>query len=452
MSWEIRQGDCAQRLQEMTTGTVQCCVTSPPYYGLRDYGTGEWVGGNPECDHSTGRGSNVRQTKHPNADGYPASAPHRGGGGHVCAACGARRIDSQVGLEETPVEYVERLVEIFREVRRVLRDDGTVWLNLGDSYNAYNGNAGQGGPVGLTQSIERPKLPKGHGLTVKTLKAKDLIGIPWMVAFALRSDGWYLRSDIIWAKPNPMPESVIDRPTSAHEHLFLLAKSARYFYDADAVREPHAAGTAKRYEAPFVDRYAQAASGGWRGEFGGKDGAQLNPAGRNKRNVWEVVTQPYPDAHFATFPTKLVEPCVLAGSSPKACGVCGAPWQRVLEVERSWGSGSGRAGNFPVGKHGAGLQGNGVTGGDVRMGPTIQTRTVGWEATCGHQDDTGRCLVLDPFAGSGTVGVVCEWFNRDFVGIELNPDYCEMAKRRIMRRERPSQAPDVSAEQMALEL
>ena len=441
----------------MTTGTVQCCVTSPPYYGLRDYGTGEWVGGNPECDHSTGRGSNVRQTKHPNADGYPASAPHRGGGGHVCAACGAQRIDSQVGLEETPVEYVERLVEIFREVRRVLRDDGTVWLNLGDSYNAYNGNAGQGGPVGLTQSIERPKLPKGHGLTVKTLKAKDLIGIPWMVAFALRSDGWYLRSDIIWAKPNPMPESVIDRPTSAHEHLFLLAKSARYFYDADAVREPHAAGTAKRYEAPFVDRYAQAASGGWRGEFGGKEGAQLNPAGRNKRNVWEVVTQPYPDAHFATFPTKLVEPCVLAGSSPKACGVCGAPWSRVVERgESSWeerkANGATRGNVAFGGNVGAGTQrgvhGDGVSH-DLDAAPS---RTVGWEATCGHQDDSGHCLVLDPFAGSGTVGVVCEWFNRDFVGIELNPDYCEMAERRIMRRERPSQAPDVSAEQMALEL
>jgi DNA modification methylase len=443
VSWEIRQGDAAQRLQEMPTGSVQCCVTSPPYYGLRDYGTGEWQGGNPECDHSTGRGSNTKQTKFAAADGYPASAPHRGGGGNVCTTCGARRVDSQVGLEDTPTAYVERLVEIFREVRRVLRDDGTVWLNLGDTYNAYNGNAGQGGPVGLTQSIERPKLPKGHGLTVKTLKAKDLIGIPWMVAFALRSDGWYLRSDIIWAKPNPMPESVIDRPTSAHEHLFLLAKSPRYFYDADAVREPHAAGTAKRYEAPFVDRYAQAASGGWRGEFGGKDGAQLNPNGRNKRNVWEIVTQPYPDAHFATFPPKLVEPCVLAGSSPKACGECGAPWRRLTETEyrvhENW------FGDKQAARHSRGEAGTSYR-------EPVGTQTVGWETTCGHQDDAGRCVVLDPFAGSGTVGVVCEWFDRDFVGIELNPDYCEMAKRRIMRRERPSQAPDVSAEQMALEL
>jgi DNA modification methylase len=395
VSWKIVQGDAAQKLREMPPGSVQCCVTSPPYYGLRDYG-----------------------------------------------------IDGQVGLETSPYEYVGRLVEIFREVRRVLRDDGTVWLNLGDSYNAYNGNAGQGGPVGLTQSIERPKLPKGHGLTVKTLKTKDLIGIPWMVAFALRSDGWYLRSDIIWAKPNPMPESVVDRPTSAHEHVFLLTKSPRYFYDADAVREPHATGTAKRYQAPFVDRYDKAASGGWRGAFGGSEGPQLNSGGRNKRNVWEIVTAPYPDAHFATFPPKLVEPCVLAGTAPKACGTCGAPWQRVVEREPN-----------PLGINGGEHREPGRDGAlgtrqrdparEARIG---EARTTGWEATCAHESDTGRCLVLDPFAGSGTVGVVCEWYGRDFVGIELNPDYCAMAERRIRRRERPSQAPDVSPEQIAFEL
>lgn len=449
MSWEIVQGDAAQKLQELPPGSVQCCVTSPPYFGLRDYGTGEWQGGDRECEHSTGRGSNVKQTKHPNADGYPASAPHRGGGGNVCEACGARRIDSQVGLERTPMEYVGRLVEIFREVRRVLRDDGTVWLNLGDSYNAYNGNSGMGGPVGLTQSIERPKLPKGYGLTVKTLKPKDLIGIPWMVAFALRSDGWFLRSDIIWAKPNPMPESVIDRPTSAHEHLFLLTKNARYFYDADAVREPHATGTAKRYETPFVDRYAQAASGGWRGSFGGDVGPQLNPAGRNRRNVWEVVTAPYADAHFATFPPKLVEPCVLAGTSPKACGTCGAPWRRLVEPGELAGEARIQPGPRPAADE-RGVSDSGLARTNGRTWRERHER--GWEPTCAHESDAGRCLVLDPFAGSGTVGVVCEWHGRDFVGIELNPDYCQMAERRILRRERPSQAPDVSPDQIAFEL
>jgi DNA modification methylase len=298
-AWEILVGDCRALLATLPAESVQTCVTSPPYFGLRDYG-------------------------------------HEG----------------QIGLEPTPEEYVAEMVGVFREVRRVLRGDGTLWLNLGDSYNAYNGNRGASTSFQSASEEALPALPSGHGLTVKCLKPKDLIGIPWRVAFALQSDGWYLRSDIIWAKPNPMPESVTDRPTKAHEYVFLLSKSERYFWDADAVRE------------------ANQGDGRARGGFGGKQAGQNgnatysgkvwddNPLGRNRRTVWTIATEPCRAAHFAVMPTKLVEPCILAGS---------------------------------------------------RLGD----------------------LVLDPFAGAGTVGLVATRLQRRFVGCELNPEYARIARERI---------------------
>jgi hypothetical protein len=288
-----------------------------------------------------------------------------------------------------------------------------------------------------------------------------------MVAFALRADGWYLRSDVIWAKPNPMPESVTDRPTNAHEHVFLLTKSARYFYDAEAIREQGKdwsrggpgvgiANTAERYGAGNGGNDGLAAlAARYKGQRGGggfsRAYAEAQPGhgamrlgrpdvvGRNKRNVWEIATQPYAEAHFATFPTKLVEPCLLAGSSPKACGQCGAPWQRVTERETSFEGNSARAGRSPDEIAASGkwqaeqLDGNA----GLKAGPVVASRTLGWQPTCAHQDDSGRSLVLDPFAGSGTVGVVARWHGRNFVGIELNAEYCEMARRRILREGHP---------------
>jgi DNA modification methylase len=316
------------------------------------------------------------------------------------------------GVRWVPEEAA--LVEVFREVRRVLRDDGTVWLNLGDSYagsaNSGGVNGNDGGPA------VRVGLPSKRG---EGIKSKDLIGIPWMVAFALRADGWYLRSDIIWNKPNPMPESVTDRPTKSHEYLFLLSKGPRYFWDADAVRE-EGAGRLDFGEMTSPARLDQGAP--WSG--GQKDEAN----GRNKRSVWTVATAPFSGAHFAVFPPKLIEPCVLAGSPPKCCGECGAPWRRVVEREvsdlprgeRSWSAGS--ATGQPQ-RDALGPPGNGL---DVQP-----TRTVGWEATCTHQDDTGRSVVLDPFAGAGTTGVVALRHDRSFIGIELNPGYAEMARNRI---------------------
>ena len=271
MTVDIIVGDCLKSLRTMPDGCVQTCVTSPPYFGLRDYG-------------------------------------HAG----------------QIGLEKTPDEYVAQMVAVFREVRRVLRDDGTLWLNLGDSYagswgNAGGQNRGSGTQRPLTSgSIVKDQAerngsfvpPGARGFTASGIKPKDLIGIPWRVAFALQADGWYLRQDIIWHKPNPMPESVTDRCTKAHEYIFLLSKNAKYYFDSAAMQEDGvcpagtmaAKGSVTRTKTPFVNGRPPEYK-----EYTGK---------RNKRDVWTVTTKPFKGAHFATFPPDLVEPCILAGSRP----------------------------------------------------------------------------------------------------------------------------------------
>lgn len=255
MTIEILQGDCRDVLGSLADGSINCCVTSPPYFGLRDYG-----------------------------------------------------VEGQLGLEPTPDEFVSAMVEVFREVRRVLRDDGTLWLNLGDSY-ANDGKWG-GSTGGKHASALHGNSGIGRRLLTTGLKPKDLIGIPWRVAFALQADGWYLRQDIIWHKPNPMPESVTDRCTKAHEYIFLFAKSERYYFDADAIKEQavsnHASGNG------FKGRQGGAIHMPMSGGAGTAD--QWLPGGmRNRRSVWTVSTKPFKGAHFATFPPDLIDPCVLAG-------------------------------------------------------------------------------------------------------------------------------------------
>jgi hypothetical protein len=269
--------------------------------------------------------------------------------------------------------------------------------------------------------MDKSKLPG--------IKQKDLVGIPWMVAFALRADGWYLRSDIIWAKPNPMPESVTDRPTKAHEYLFLLTKSPRYFYDADAIREesdPEQTAHNQRYARPYDNE--QRINGGQPGNVNnvGMHSRPGNPeGGRNKRSVWTVTTQPFPGAHFATFPPKLIEPCILAGSPPKCCGECGAPWARVTERTPMVVTPTPKREAWQAEDDHARTQ----IGGTMTESPT--SRTVGWRSTCDHDDGSGIATVLDPFAGAGTTGVVALRHDRSFVGIELNPGYAQMARNRI---------------------
>ena len=265
-------GDVRQQLSTVPDASIQTCITSPPYWGLRDYGN-----------------------------------------------------DAQIGLEKSPKEYVAQLVDVFREVRRVLKDDGTLWLNLGDSYASK---------------------------TSTGVKAKDLVGIPWRVAFALQEDGWYLRQDIIWAKPNPMPESVTDRCTKSHEYVFLLSKNARYFYDNEAIKEP----TSTRDSVNRDRDSTRLNNTPGRSKMGGLKTNDYEL--KNKRDVWTITTRPFKGAHFAVMPEALVEPCILAGS---------------------------------------------------RIGDTV----------------------LDPFMGSGTVGVVASRYGREFIGVEINPEYAEIAKSRL---------------------
>ena len=402
-------GDCLDILKKLPEESVHCVVTSPPYFGLRDYGT-----------------------------------------------------DGQIGLEQTPDDYVAKLVQVFREVRRVLRDDGTVWLNLGDSYASGGRGGGMKGKRGEKQRSNYGAL-LGAKKPPAGFKHKDLLGIPWRVAFALQADGWWLRQDIIWHKPNPMPESVTDRCTKAHEYIFLLSKKAKYYYDAEAIKEPiiygdhHRNGTeGYTYQAPGqaaqtgISQRRQRKPAGWdtgpgahgafhkQGRAPSVEYSENKATVRNKRSVWNISTAPYPDAHFATFPPKLVEPCIKAGTSEKGCcPECGAPW--VRDVER------GELGpDHSIKKMPRAVEADTR---DIRdMGwsnkkgyaqnvirPSV---TVGWSPSCGCKPvlDGGSpvsCTVLDPFAGAGTVGLVADRLGRDAILIEAKAEYAEMARARI---------------------
>ena len=363
--------------------TVQCCVTSPPYWGLRDYG-----------------------------------------------------VEGQLGLEESPEVYVSKMVEVFREVKRVLRRDGTLWLNIGDSYagsGAGSGGNRKGNEHGQHDDMAqlgRPGVPSG-------LKPKDLVGIPWMLAFALRADGWWLRSDIIWAKPNPMPESVTDRPTKSHEYVFLLTKAATYYWDAEAVKEPVCDASLKRAEYGWdCDRPStKNASMGGTGIHTERMGERfVNPSGRNLRSVWNIATQPFKGAHFATFPQKLAETCIKAGTSERGCcPKCGGPWERVVERTKPPAdvyTGTVKPDSIAPVSH--------PELGKAGMGQKLQNwynehpvETLGWRPTCScGEADTRPCVVLDPFSGAGTTGLVALRLNRDAILIELNPAYTEMARER----------------------
>lgn len=384
MSYLLLQGD-ARRIP-LADQSVHCVVTSPPYFGLRDYGA-----------------------------------------------------EGQIGLESTPDAFVATMVGVFREVWRVLRNDGTLWLNLGDSYNAYNGGAGPSSSLSRgAQTTERPALESGYGLKVKGLKPKDLIGIPWRVALALQADGWTLRSDIVWSKPNPMPESVSDRPTKSHEYIFLLTKSDRYFYDADAIRETDGG---KPSGNDFKNRMG-AASYRPEGKGGGIGSDNWFPGGgRNKRSVWNVSVNGFAGAHFATFPTKLIEPCVKAGTSHKGCcPACGSPWRRVTEKDRV-ATRSGATSkvyadpeNSPYEQHSGTIVGN-----RDPFRHCTTTKTVGWEPGCQcDRGDPVPCVVLDPFNGAATTGVVSLAEGRRYVGIDLNPDYLAISRRRLARPHAPT--------------
>jgi DNA modification methylase len=369
-SWRIIVGDAAQTVSTLPAASVQCCVTSPPYYSLRDYG-----------------------------------------------------VDGQIGLEDTPDEYVQRLVDVFREVRRVIRDDGTVWINLGDSYAAtstYSSARSMHTDAGWKQAGRRPGSYAGpvSARTAETAKPKDLLGIPWSVAFALRADGWYLRQEIIFAKTAPMPESVRDRCTRAHEMVFMLSKRPTYFYDQEALKVPQ-----KREWDPATN--GPVGANGHRGTQHAQSGVgEPVPTGTaNRRSVWTLGPEPFTDAHFAVMPGKLARDCVLAGSPEKSCGACGAPWERVVER---------RALNEKVAVRvrNVGGRSDGLTT-PIGGVPPVAHDTVGWRASCEHDDPSGSSVVLDPFSGAGTTGVQALRAGRSYVGVELNAGYAELARNRI---------------------
>ncbi|MFE0024131.1 DNA-methyltransferase [Amycolatopsis sp. NPDC059021] len=385
-------GDATTTLASLPDSSVDCVVSSPPYWGLRDYGTGTWVRGDPDCAHraAAGRGGNVPQSKHPRL-AYPASAAHRGGVPQRCRRCGARREDDQHGLEPTPQDYIDRLRGVFDELHRVLADTGTVWLNLGDSYATdplgRSDHAMRASTVSGRSAAEplRESVRRAGARRTGVLPRKNLVGMPWRVAFALQADGWILRNAIVWHKPNAMPESVRDRLSNRYEMLFLLVKQQRYFFDLDPIREPLARpealgegiviGGVHKGRRAGIDATARRRGNSVYGKYHDTDpfpakapGEAMRPTGsqhtaahergKNPGDVWSVTTRPLREAHFAAFPVDIPLRCIAAG-----CPEGGA--------------------------------------------------------------------VLDPFSGAATTGMAARRLGRSYIGIDLNPDFHDIGLRRL---------------------
>ena len=432
MSGQILVGDVREQLRTLSADSVHCVVTSPPYWSLRSYSTTPQLwGGDPDCTHEW--------SAEPTAEGYTGkrwwqNGTNAGGieaikrkdapdnwsqvtRGDTCRLCGCWR--GELGGEPTPDClgwatgdpcgrcYVCHIVEVFREVRRVLRRDGTVWANWGDSFAAnWSSLRSEGGGGFKANGRERIKHPPPG------LKSKDLCMIPARCALALQADGWWIRMDCIWSKPNPMPESVTDRPTKSHEYVFMLSRSSRYFYDAEAVREEGAG----RLDLGVMTSPARLNQGGpW-------VHTHKSEPGRNRRSVWEIPTSPLPEAHFASYPEKLVEPCILAGTSEwGVCRQCGAPWRRVTDT--TYQRHRVAINRTAPREHSSYI----ASRGEVL---NKHVETTGWQPSCKHPGDPIPATVLDPFLGSGTTGRVAERLGRNWIGIELNENYAAIARRR----------------------
>lgn len=370
----IHVGDCIEQMRNIPDESIDTVITSPPYWGLRDYGN-----------------------------------------------------DAQLGLEQTVDEYITNMVKVFDEVKRILKPQGTLWLNIGDSYNGSGGSGGDYNEGGIKEG--QPKYGKKN---TPNLKPKDLVGIPWRLAFALQESGWWLRQDIIWAKPNCMPESVKDRCTKNHEYLFLLTKSANYYYDNEAIKEPVADATRTNYQS------------GSRPNGENKDRQDNDMASRskdvvyttrNKRSVWWVGPKPFKGAHFAVFPIELIEPCVLAGTSEHGCcSECGAPWKRVVKRKGTEQDSTLQQFKGMEIKHANPKRGGQRANANGTVPSYIPSSydTMGWKPTCDcGTTDTIPAVVFDPFGGSGTTAIAAIKHGRKAILTELNPDYVKIAEKRI---------------------
>lgn len=414
---KIIQGDSLETLNQLPDECIDCCITSPPYYGLRDYG-----------------------------------------------------VEGQMGSEESPEEFITSMVRVFSEVKRVLKNSGTCWINIGDSYSsgASGDNMQNRSVQAMAGNVQMPgdgdrkkngsvyRKPLKHDI----IKPKDLIGIPWMLAFALRADGWYLRQDIIWHKPNSMPEPVKDRCTKSHEYIFMLSKSRNYYYDSFSIKEKVSEKTHERYadhkwangntvekahsfhqpkENQNKARKMAKAGTGIKNNTSFDEAMAVMPDMRNKRSVWSVSTEVFPEAHFATYPQALILDCVKSGSSEHGCcSQCGAPYERILEPSASYAAvlGTGYHDHKEDGSRGM-TQTNGTNIQNKMRDAGIggaEYESKGWKKTCSCEVvEIQPALVLDPFMGAGTTALVSRKLYRDFVGIELNPEYISIAERRLKK-------------------
>lgn len=438
------EGDVRKMLGWLPDGCVQTCITSPPYWGLRGYQTEPQIwGGDKTCVHEwIAAPPRLQRTSNDIKDVDSIQANHTANafdinGGAFCK-CDAWR--GEFGLEPTMELYVQHSVEIFHEVKRVLRDDGTFWLNIGDSYNAA-GREGHGTRIGYKQQTNRASAEGADDVrpSALNLKPKDLCGIPWRVALALQADGWYLRSDIIWAKQNCMPEPVRDRPTRAHEYILLLSKSADYFWDCDAIAEPIAEASRERARMALrnnehFDPDTHKSQNGVQTPkevFLSSVNATILNETKNTRSVWTMPTASYKGAHFAVFTEELPERCIKAGTPEHGCcSICLFPYERSyddIDVRHWLDDRPGHSG----GKQEA------IFGGDRNdnvSGELVPKKRVfkGWVPTCKHAGaPVIPSIVLDPFGGSGTTGLVAQRLGRRSVLVELNPEYVLMAKRRV---------------------
>ena len=453
----ILQGDCIDRLKELPDKSVNCIVTSPPYYGLRDYGTGEWVGGDPDCPHRrVSKYSEKTITGHAQEElaGNVGDAIYK----TVCPLCGAVRVDKQIGLEETPEEYISRLVNVFHECYRVLADDGTLWVNIGDSYATGGGRTeripSSNSKLGENTSKAQNEVPFVG--TPEGCKAKDLIGIPWMLAFALRADGWYLRQDIIWQKPNPMPESVKDRCTKSHEYIFLLSKNQRYSFDYEAIQETATSGETERAENHRSTQNSKYLS--LEQEASVRQGMNRNRgtniiAVRKELPSQEVFvafmrsrTTVEQLANETDIPRTTIEHWFRKDNTGFAYPSV-EDWISIRDYVDDWsedfiqidkGMTEVVYETDEIGKNSCGKRNKRDVWNVATQGvkeahfATFPEKLIEPCILAGCQ--VGG-VVLDPFCGSGTTGIVSVRHQRDFIGIELNPEYAEMSIRRIEKEE-----------------